>query len=363
MLHPALQRALHGRARPPAPHDAIDGHRADRQGHRHRSERRSARTPRSNPATYTGVFDADPRACSPSTPEARARGYNAGRFSFNVKGGRCEACEGDGVLRIEMHFLPDVFVTCEVCRGRRFNDETLARALQGLSIADVLDMTVEEALEVFAAIAAARAKPADAARRRPRLHASSASRRRRCRAARRSASSSRASSRAPTGRTLYILDEPTTGLHFDDVEKLLDVLNRLVDARQHRDRHRAQPRRHQDRATGSSISVPRAAAGGGIWSRRARPRRSPPARLRWHLPPPARSTRRLGGPAAGVAGARSRRPPSRAVNPRARLATARGSVRACAVPRSSGCGTTPSARASRVRRAGLRAPSQGRLRR
>ena len=178
-------------------------------------------------------------------------GYTPGRFSFNVKGGRCEACEGDGVKRVEMHFLPDVYVPCEVCHGRRFNDATLRVKYKGKSIADVLDLTVDEALELFEnhphdRAARSRRSPTSAS-----ATSRSASRRRRCRAARRSASSSsRELGKRSTGRTLYILDEPTTGLHFDDIKKLLRVLDRLVDARQHRRGDRAQPGRDQDRATG-----------------------------------------------------------------------------------------------------------------
>ena len=178
-------------------------------------------------------------------------GYKPGRFSFNVKGGRCEACEGDGVRQIEMHFLADVYVPCEVCQGKRFNEATLRVRYKGKSIADVLDLTVREALELFAAhpsIAGPLALLADVG---PRLPAARASRRRRSRAARRSASSSRASSRKrATGRTLYILDEPTTGLHFDDVRKLLARARAPGRRGQHRRRDRAQPRRDQDARTG-----------------------------------------------------------------------------------------------------------------
>ena len=188
------------------------------------------RTPRSNPATYTGLFDVI-RDLFAKTQEARARGYKPGRFSFNVKGGRCEVCRGDGQIKIEMHFLPDVYVPCEQCHGKRYNRETLDIRFKGKTIADVLDMPVEEARRVLRSTS----RRSAAGWRRSTTSAwatsASASRRRRCRAARRSASSWPPSCRkVATGRTLYILDEPTTGLHFADVERLLDVLHRLVDA-------------------------------------------------------------------------------------------------------------------------------------
>ncbi|RLE17950.1 MAG: excinuclease ABC subunit UvrA [Acidobacteria bacterium] len=187
------------------------------------------RTPRSNAATYTGLFTPI-RELFAQTPESRARGYKPGRFSFNVKGGRCEKCRGDGLLKIEMHFLPDVYVTCEQCAGRRYNRETLEVRYKGKNIADVLDMTVEEALEFFVAIPNVQNKlqtlfdvglsyvrlgqPATT------LSGGEAQR----------IKLSRELSRRATGNTVYMLDEPTTGLHFDDVAKLLSVLNRLVDA-------------------------------------------------------------------------------------------------------------------------------------
>jgi len=186
------------------------------------------RTPRSNPATYTKVFDLI-RELFALTPEARARGYLPGRFSFNVRGGRCEACAGDGQIKIEMHFLPDVYVTCEVCKGKRYGRETLEVRYKGLNIAEVLDLTVEQALELFAAhpkitriletlmavgLGYIRlGQPATT------LSGGEAQR----------IKLSRELARRATGQTLYILDEPTTGLHFDDVKKLLAVLHTLVD--------------------------------------------------------------------------------------------------------------------------------------
>ncbi|HTX14882.1 MAG TPA: excinuclease ABC subunit UvrA [Candidatus Baltobacteraceae bacterium] len=185
------------------------------------------RTPRSNPATYTGVF-APIRELYAMLPESRERGYKPGRFSFNVKGGRCEACQGDGQRRIEMNFLPDVYVTCEVCRGKRYNAETLAVRYKGLSISDLLDLPIEEALKALENIPAIQVKLqtlvdvglgyVQLGQSATTLSGGEAQR----------TKLARELSRRQTGRTLYILDEPTTGLHFDDVKKLLDVLNRLV---------------------------------------------------------------------------------------------------------------------------------------
>jgi len=187
------------------------------------------RTPRSNPATYTGLFS-HIRDLFAQLPEARVRGYQPGRFSFNVKGGRCEACGGDGVIKIEMHFLPDVYVECETCKGRRFNRETLEVAYRGRNIADALEMPAEEALDFFANIPAIRQKLqtlADVGLGYIHLGQSattlSGGEAQRIKLA-------KELSKRNTGRTLYILDEPTTGLHFDDIKKLLNVLNRLVDA-------------------------------------------------------------------------------------------------------------------------------------
>ncbi len=187
------------------------------------------RTPRSNPATYTGAFTPI-REWFAGLPEAKARGYAPGRFSFNVKGGRCEACQGDGVIKIEMHFLPDVYVTCDVCRGKRYNRETLEVHFKGKSISDVLDMTVDEGVEFFSAVPAVRDRMQTLKRvglgyihigqQATTLSGGEAQR----------IKLAKELSRRATGRTLYILDEPTTGLHFHDVAKLLDVLHELVDS-------------------------------------------------------------------------------------------------------------------------------------
>ena len=186
------------------------------------------RTPRSNPATYTGVFDMI-RDLFASTPDAKAKGYNKGRFSFNVKGGRCEACNGDGIIKIEMHFLPDVYVPCEVCGGKRYNRETLEVRYKGKSIYDVLNMTVEEAMGFFENIPSIYRKIStlnDVGLSYIRLGQPSTE-----------LSGGEAQriklatelSRRGTGKTIYILDEPTTGLHFADVHKLVEILRRLSD--------------------------------------------------------------------------------------------------------------------------------------
>jgi len=186
------------------------------------------RTPRSNPATYTGLF-APIRELFAMLPESRERGYRPGRFSFNVKGGRCEACQGDGLRRIEMNFLPDVYVTCEVCRGRRYNAETLAVRCKGYSISDLLHMPVEEALKILENIPQIQQKLqtlVDVGLGYIQLGQSATTL---SGGEAQSIKLAKELSKRQTGRTLYILDEPTTGLHFDDVRKLLDVLNRLVD--------------------------------------------------------------------------------------------------------------------------------------
>jgi excinuclease ABC subunit A len=227
-LYRALARRLGGGREEPGVHDDLTGWQLiDKVIQIDQSP--IGRTPRSNPATYTGVFDPI-RELFAQLPEARTRGYGPGRFSFNVPGGRCEACEGAGVLTIEMHFLPDVLVTCEVCEGRRYDRETLAVRYKGLSIADVLDLTVAEALDVLGAVPAVRSR-LDVLREVGLDYLTlgqsgttlSGGEAQRVRLARELA-------KRATGRTLYVLDEPTTGLHFEDVRRLLDVLGRLVDA-------------------------------------------------------------------------------------------------------------------------------------
>jgi excinuclease ABC subunit A len=227
ILYRALARELYRSAEQPGEHRAITGiEHIDKVIEIDQAP--IGRTPRSNPATYTGVFTPI-RELFAMLPESRERGYRPGRFSFNVKGGRCEACQGDGLRRIEMNFLPDVYVTCEVCRGRRYNSETLIVRYKGASISDLLDMTVEEALPLLENIPAVRQKLqtlVDVGLGYLQLGQSattlSGGEAQRIKLA-------RELSKRQTGRTLYILDEPTTGLHFDDVRKLLDVLNRLVD--------------------------------------------------------------------------------------------------------------------------------------
>jgi excinuclease ABC subunit A len=186
------------------------------------------RTPRSNPATYSGLF-APIRELFSGTPEARSRGYKPGRFSFNVKGGRCEACQGDGVLKVEMHFLPDIYVACDVCKSKRYNRETLEIRYKGRNIHDVLDMTVEDALQFFTNVPAIKRKLqtlvdvglsyVKLGQNATTLSGGEAQR----------VKLAKELSKRDTGRTLYILDEPTTGLHFQDIEQLLHVLHRLRD--------------------------------------------------------------------------------------------------------------------------------------
>jgi excinuclease ABC subunit A len=228
IVYKALANRLHRMRVKPGDHDAVEGIECfDKVIEIDQSP--IGRTPRSNPATYTDIFT-PVRELYSLTPEAKVRGYKPGRFSFNVRGGRCETCKGDGTIKIEMHFLPDVYVPCETCGGKRYNRETLEVRFKGKSIADVLDMSVEEALAFFAKIPKLR-------RRLQTLHdvgldyvklgqpatTLSGGEAQRVKLA-------KELGKIATGRTLYILDEPTTGLHFADIEKLLEVLQRLVDA-------------------------------------------------------------------------------------------------------------------------------------
>ena len=226
-LYRAVARKLTNSREHPGDHDAVEGlEHLDKVIDIDQSP--IGRTPRSNPATYTGAFTPI-REWFAELPEAKVRGYKPGRFSFNVKGGRCEACQGDGVIKIEMHFLPDVYVTCDVCKGKRYDRETLEIKFKDKSIADVLDMTVEEAADLFKAVPSIRDKLETLKRvglgyihvgqQATTLSGGEAQR----------VKLSKELSRRATGRTLYILDEPTTGLHFHDVAKLLDVLHELVD--------------------------------------------------------------------------------------------------------------------------------------
>ena len=226
-LYKSLARKLNNARATPAEHDTIDGlHHLDKVIDIDQSP--IGRTPRSNPATYTGAFTPI-REWFAGLPEAKARGYKPGRFSFNVKGGRCESCQGDGVIKIEMHFLPDVYVECDSCHGKRYNRETLEVRFKDKSIADVLDMTVDEAADFFRAVPMVREKMTTLQRvglgyikvgqQATTLSGGEAQR----------VKLAKELSKRATGRTLYILDEPTTGLHFHDVAKLLEVLHELVD--------------------------------------------------------------------------------------------------------------------------------------
>lgn len=226
-LYKALAKRLHGARLHPGEHKSIEGVEfIDKIVDIDQSP--IGRTPRSNPATYTGAFSPI-RDWFAALPEAKTRGYKPGRFSFNVKGGRCEACQGDGVIKIEMHFLPDVYVECDVCKGKRYNRETLEVKFRGKSIADVLDMTVEEAVDFFKAVPSIRDKMVTLERvglgyvrlgqQATTLSGGEAQR----------VKLAKELSRRATGKTIYILDEPTTGLHFDDVRKLLEVLHTLVE--------------------------------------------------------------------------------------------------------------------------------------
>jgi excinuclease ABC subunit A len=227
-LWKTMARRLHNAREVPAPLDRIEGlHQVDKVVDIDQSP--IGRTPRSNPATYTGAFTPI-REWFAGLPESRSRGYNAGRFSFNVKGGRCESCQGDGLIKIEMHFLPDVYVTCESCKGKRYNRETLEITWREKSIADVLDMTIDDGLAFFKAVPSVRDKLATMQRvglgyikigqQATTLSGGEAQR----------IKLSKELSRRATGRTVYILDEPTTGLHFEDIRRLLEVLQELVEA-------------------------------------------------------------------------------------------------------------------------------------
>ena len=224
-LYPAMARHLHGGREPPATHEGITGlDQFDKVIDIDQSP--IGRTPRSNPATYTGLFTPI-RELFAGTPEARARGYKVGRFSFNVRGGRCETCQGDGLIKVEMHFLPDIYVPCDTCQGRRYNRETLDIRYKGRTIHEVLEMTVAEAGEFFDAIPVIKRKLDTLlavglgyirlGQSATTLSGGEAQR----------IKLSRELSKRPTGRTLYILDEPTTGLHFHDIRQLLGVLHRL----------------------------------------------------------------------------------------------------------------------------------------
>jgi len=227
-LHKALARHLHGSKAAPGAHDAIEGLEfLDKVIDIDQSP--IGRTPRSNPATYTGAFGPI-RDWFAQLPESKARGYKPGRFSFNVKGGRCEACQGDGMIKIEMHFLPDVYVQCDVCKGQRYNRETLEVRFKDKNVHEILDMTVEEGVSFFSAVPSIRTKMEMLQRvglgyvkigqSATTLSGGEAQR----------VKLAKELSRRATGKTVYILDEPTTGLHFDDVKKLLEVLHELVDA-------------------------------------------------------------------------------------------------------------------------------------
>jgi len=227
VLHKALAQRLHRAREQPGVFNALEGvEYLDKVINIDQAP--IGRTPRSNPATYTGLYDSI-RELFAQVPEARVRGYKPGRFSFNVKGGRCEACQGHGTLKIEMHFLPDVYVKCDACKGQRFNRDTLDIRYKGKHIAEVLDLTVDDAVEFFANVPTLRQKLhtlqevglgyirlGQAA---TTLSGGEAQR----------VKLSRELSRRSTGRTLYILDEPTTGLHFADIQHLLGVLTRLVE--------------------------------------------------------------------------------------------------------------------------------------
>jgi excinuclease ABC subunit A len=226
-LYPRLMHEVYGTRGAWEPHTGLEGHeQIDKVIDIDQSP--IGRTPRSNPATYTGAFDVI-RGLFALTPDAKQRGYKPGRFSFNVKGGRCEACKGDGIIKIEMVFLPDVYVPCEVCKGKRYNRETLEVRYKGKNIAEVLEMTVEEACGFFAPVPNIHRKLATLVEvglgyirlGQPATTLSGGEAQR--------VKLAEELSKRSTGRTMYILDEPTTGLHFEDVRRLLAVLHKLVD--------------------------------------------------------------------------------------------------------------------------------------
>jgi excinuclease ABC subunit A len=228
ILYKALAKKLYSSKDIPGKHEGIQGiEKIDKIIHIDQSP--LGRTPRSNPATYTGVFTFV-RSLFSQTPDSRVRGYRPSRFSFNVPGGRCEACRGDGLIKVSMHFLPDVYVPCEACKGNRYNKETLEIRYKGKNISDVLNMTVTQALEFFDSIPPLKYKLTTLDRvglgyiklgqSATTLSGGEAQR----------VKLSRELSKKATGKTLYLLDEPTTGLHFFDIQKLLDVLNELVNA-------------------------------------------------------------------------------------------------------------------------------------
>jgi energy-coupling factor transporter ATP-binding protein EcfA2 len=275
-LHHAVANRLHQAKLRPGAHDGIDGlSQIDKIINIDQSP--IGRTPRSNPATYTKIFD-HIRQLFAQTQEARARGYKPGRFSFNVKGGRCEVCTGDGQIKIEMHFLPDVYVPCEQCHGKRYNRETLEVRFKGKSIADVLEMSVEEAVGFFENVPEDRPPPAHPARRRPRLHPPRPAG---DDALRRRGAAGEAGDRALQSRHRRHPLHPRRADHRPPLRRRAAPARRARPPgrrRQHGGRDRAQPRRDQDRRPARSTSGPRAAKRGERWSPPAPRRRSPRSR-------------------------------------------------------------------------------------
>ena len=327
VLYKAVANRLHRARQRPGAHRAIHGlEQLDKIIAVDQSP--IGRTPRSNPATYTGLFDVI-RDLFSKTQEARVRGYKPGRFCFNVKGGRCEVCRGDGQIKIEMHFLPDVYVPCEQCHGKRYNRETLEVRFKGKSIADVLDMPVEEALTFFEHIPKVRRRletlnavglgyvrlgqPATT------LSGGEAQR----------VKLATELSKIATGRTLYILDEPTTGLHFADVQRLLEVLQRLVDAGNSVVviEHNLDIIKSADRLIDMG---PEGGEEGGMAIARARPSRSPPSRSRTpgeFLAELLTPTVKRSGGRRGQASPAKARPPAVAAQPRRAIRLRAGEAR------------------------------------